>query len=283
MNIGIVGLGLMGGSLGRALVKQGEHKVYALDVNPDVMLKGEMMRAYDYELSLKNANIIDLFIVATRPEYFKEICDKYIPLLKNGATVTDFCGVKRDVVSLMEEYKKQHPNLNFVGGHPMAGREFSGVEHSKSNLFDKASMILVPVHTDIFVMDKLKAFYLSLGFSEVVITDAENHDSMIAFTSQLCHIVSNAFIKNKTAESHFGYSAGSYKDLTRVARLDPDMWAGLMTLNSDKLLPELTELIDNLIKYKKALTNNDKEDLRQLLSDGNERKLKIDIKNSKKV
>lgn len=283
MNVGIVGLGLMGGSLGRALVRQGEHKVYALDVNPESMLKGEMMCAFDVELTEENAKELDIFIVATRPEYFKEICDKFIPKLKNGAVVTDFCGIKRDVVLLMNEYKNEYPELNFVGGHPMAGREFSGIEHSKVNLFDKASMILVPVHTDIFVMDEIKSFYLSLGFSEVVITDAENHDSMIAFTSQLCHIVSNAFIKNKTADKHFGYSAGSYKDLTRVARLDPDMWAGLMTKNSDKLLPELTELIGSLTEYKLALENNDQESLRQLLSDGNQRKLKIDIKNTKKV
>lgn len=283
MNVAIVGLGLMGGSLGRTLVKQGEHKVYALDVSSDAMLKGEMMKAYDYELSLDNANEIDLFLVATRPEFFKDICDKFIKKLKKGAIVTDFCGTKRDIVSLMENYKTQYPELNFVGGHPMAGREFSGIEHSKANLFDKASMILVPVHTDIFVMEELKSFYLSLGFSEVVITDAENHDSMIAFTSQLCHIVSNAFIKNKTAENHFGYSAGSYKDLTRVARLDPDMWASLMTKNCDKLLPELTELISSLTEYKNALENKNQEDLRRLLSDGNQRKLKIDIKNTKKV
>ncbi len=282
MNIGIVGLGLMGGSLGRTLVKQGEHKVYAYDVNPDAMLKGEMMRAYDYPLTTDNAKELDLIIVATRPEYFQSICDVYLPHLKDGATVTDFCGTKRQVVACMEGLIKTYPRLNFVGGHPMAGREFSGIEHSKANLFDKASMILVPVHTDIFVMDRLKAFYLSLGFSEVVLTDAENHDSMIAFTSQLCHIVSNAFIKNKTAEKHFGYSAGSYKDLTRVARLDPDMWAGLMTSNKDKLLPELTELINSLKQYQSALADGNEKELRNLLSDGNQRKLKIDIKNSKR-
>ena len=283
MNIAIVGLGLMGGSLGRAIVKQGEHKIYAYDVNPDAMLKVDMMRAFDYQLDIENDSLIDLFIVATRTEYFKDICDKFIPYLKNGAIVTDFCGVKRTVVALMEEYKSKYPELNFVGGHPMAGREFSGIEHSKINLFDKASMILVPVHTDIFVMETLKAFYLSLGFSEVVITSAENHDNMIAFTSQLCHIVSNAFIKNKTADKHFGYSAGSYKDLTRVARLDPDMWAGLMSMNKDFLLPELDELIESLKEYQKALKTSDSEYLRQLLADGNDRKLKIDTKNTKKV
>ena len=282
MNIGIVGLGLIGGSFGRTVVKTGKHTVYGFDVSEEVMLKGEMMRAYNKKLSPNNAKELDMLIIATRPEVFDEVVNNYLPQLKDGATVTDFCGTKRDIVALMEKYVAKYPSLNFVGGHPMAGRELSGIEHSKANLFDKASMILVPVKTDIFVLEGIKAFYLSLGFSEVVITDAENHDSMIAFTSQLCHIVSNAFIKNKTAEKHFGYSAGSYKDLTRVARLDPNMWTGLMMINKDKLIPELSELIQNLNSYKRALEKADEQGLKKLLSDGNERKIKIDIINSKK-
>ncbi|MBQ7348742.1 MAG: prephenate dehydrogenase [Clostridia bacterium] len=282
MNIGIVGLGLIGGSFGRTVVKTGKHTVYGFDVSEEVMLKGEMMRAYNKTLSPNNAKELDMLIIATRPEVFDEVVNNYLPQLKDGATVTDFCGTKRDIVALMEKYAAKYPSLNFVGGHPMADRELSGIEHSKANLFDKASMILVPVKTDIFVLEGIKAFYLSLGFSEVVITDAENHDSMIAFTSQLCHIVSNAFIKNKTAKKHFGYSAGSYKDLTRVARLDANMWTGLMMLNKDKLIPELSELIENLNSYKLALEKADEQGLKKLLSDGNERKIKIDIINSKK-
>jgi prephenate dehydrogenase len=130
-------------------------------------------------------------------------------------------------------------------------------------------------------MEKLKKFYLELGFSRVEITTGENHDAMIAYTSQLCHIVSNAFIKNEQAEKHTGYSAGSYRDLTRVARLDADMWSVLMIENADMLLPELEEFLTNLTSYRNALKNGDKKLLRQLLSDGNERKLQIDVKVSK--
>lgn len=282
MKVGIVGLGLMGGSFGRALIKQGVHTVYGYDVSDDTMFKAEMIKAFHSVLTIENASEIDLLVVATRPEFFSSVCDKFLPYLKDGAIVTDFCGTKRDIVYQMEKFREKFPLINFVGGHPMAGREFSGIEHSKVNLFDRASMIIVPVHTDIFVLSSLKELYLSLGFSEVVITDAENHDRMIAFTSQLCHIVSNAFIKNKTAENHFGYSAGSYKDLTRVARLDSDMWSGLMTINKDKLLPELEELIDNLQQYRLALNSGDKDKLKQILEEGNSRKISIDIKNSKK-
>ena len=281
MNIGIVGLGLMGGSLARTIVKNTKHSVFGTDISDKVMLKASLLNCYHQVLTVENAKELDLLVVATRPEYFLDIVREYLPHLKSGAVVTDFCGIKRSVISDMKECEKVRPDLVYIGGHPMAGRELSGIEHSKTNLFDKASMILVPLTQDLFALEKVKAFYLSLGFLEVVITDADNHDGMIAFTSQLCHIVSNAFIKNQTAEKHFGYSAGSYKDLTRVARLDADMWAGLMTANADKLLVELNEFIDNITEYREALKNKDENKLRELLKDGNDKKLSLDVKNSK--
>ena len=135
---------------------------------------------------------------------------------------------------------------------------------------------MTPVKADIFVLDNVKKLFLSLGFGEVVITSAENHDRMIAFTSQACHAISNAFIKSPAASEHFGYSAGSYKDMTRVARLNPDMWAELMTENSDYLFEELNTFINNLSEYADAVKNKDKERLRTLLKEGNDIKLSID-------
>ena len=158
----------------------------------------------------------------------------------------------------------------------MAGREYAGVEHSSVRLFEGASMILVPVTEDLFVLSELKKFYLSLGFGEVVVTTAENHDEMIAYTSQLCHVVSNAFIKSETARKHGGYSAGSYRDLTRVARLNPDMWAELMTDNRDRLKKELDGLIAALTRYSDALGAGDEEALRALLAEGDKVKREID-------
>jgi prephenate dehydrogenase len=158
----------------------------------------------------------------------------------------------------------------------MAGREYSGIEHAVTTLFEKASMILVPLTSNVSKLDWLKKFYLSVGFGEVVFTTAEHHDSMIAYTSQLCHIVSNAFIKNQSAEKHCGYSAGSYRDLTRVARLNGKMWTELMMDNRDMLSKELDELIFHLTEYKNALQENDENKLLDLLESGNNRKLKID-------
>ena len=275
MKIGIVGLGLMGGSFGRALVKRG-YTVYGYDINPDVMLKAELMKAFTAPLTEKTAKHVDLFIAAVNPSVFESAVERFLPSFKRGAVVSDFCGVKRTVVSVMRGFSKKYPHLNFIGAHPMAGREFSGIEHSSITLFEKASMILVPVKADIFTLDSIKEFYLSVGFSRVVITDAEHHEGVIAYTSQLCHIVSNAFILNAQADNRSGYSAGSFKDLTRVARLNPEMWTELIGANRDKALFELDELINNLNKYRAAIAEKDDEKLKSLFSAGNERKIKIE-------
>lgn len=282
MNVGICGLGLMGGSFGRTLVKKGAHKVYAADVSENALLKGEMLKAYDERLTKNNASELDLFIAAVTPDKIRSVFEEYLPLLKKGATVIDFCGIKRPIVSVMREFSKMFPELVFIGGHPMAGREFSGIERSTTTLFEKASMVLVNVNADIFTLDEAKSFFINSGFGEVVFTDADKHDEMIAYTSQLCHVVSNAFIKNENAVKHSGFSAGSYKDLTRVARLNPDMWTTLMSENRDKLTKELDELIGHLSEYREALRANDTEKLRRLLAEGNERKISIDVKNAKK-
>lgn len=271
----------MGGSFGRTLTKKTSHKVYGLDIDKNVLLKGEMVGAFHEVLTTKNAKELDLLIISVFEDAFALCVEQFLPYLKNGAIVCDFCGIKRHIDEKMHEYAKDYPQITFIGGHPMAGREFSGIEHSTTTLFDKASMILCPVNADVYVLESFKQFFLELGFLEVVFTSSEKHDKMIAYTSQLCHIVSNAFIKNETAKSHFGYSAGSYKDLTRVARLNPKMWSSLMINNKDVLKGELSELIGNLNKYLQALELGDKDMLEKLLSEGNERKLAIDLRSKK--
>ena len=275
MKIGIIGMGLMGGSFGRTLVRRG-FTVYGYDVSPEVMLKSELMRAFTAPLGKDNAGEINLLVSAVSPSLFKTATELFLPLLKSGATVSDFCGVKRATVKVMRAWAEKYPALSFIGGHPMAGREFSGIEHSSVTLFEKASMILVPVKADIFTVDKIKEFYLSAGFGKVVITDAEFHDRVIAYTSQLCHIVSNAFIKNKSAENRSGYSAGSFRDLTRVARMNPALWTELISLNRENALSELDELIVNLNKYRAAIAEKNDEKLKALFAEGNDRKIKIE-------
>ena len=282
MKVGIIGLGLMGASFARTLKKAGGHEVYGFHRSDDVMRKADLIGMHDGTLTPDNAGEIDMIIVALYPRDFKAVISPYLPRLKPGAIVTDFCGTKRLVVSEMQKMQKEYPDLFFVGGHPMAGREFSGIEHSVTNLFDRASMIIVPVTEDIAKLDALKKFYLSLGFGEVMVCSADYHDGMIAFTSQLCHIVSNAYVKNKRAEVHDGFSAGSYRDLTRVARLNSKMWSELMIDNRDFLSDELGEIIGHLTEYKQALDDGDETRLATLLEDGNRRKLDIDVKGGRR-
>lgn len=273
--IAVVGLGLMGASFGRVLVKSG-YEVFGADKNPAVMQKALLAKAYTEALTEENAKEADLLVFAIFPRAFESAAKNYLPYLKEGAIVSDFCGNKRIVTAAMKRLAAERPDLVFVGGHPMAGREYSGVEHSSVRLFEGASMILTPVTEDLFVLAELKKFYLSLGFGEVVVTTPEKHDEMIAYTSQLCHVVSNAFIKSETAKAHGGYSAGSYRDLTRVARLDPDMWSELMMDNRDRLKGELDTLIASLQRYSDALGRGDEAGLRELLAEGDRIKREID-------
>lgn len=276
MNIGIIGLGLIGASLGRAVIKRTSHKVYAYDILPEVMLKAEMLDAYNEQLTDANAAELDMLIIALYPRVSAELIAKYAPKLKAGAVIIDCCGIKREIVGAMREVSKRHPDIAYIGGHPMAGREYSGVSHSTAGLFEKASMILVPVTADIETRSVVKEFFYELGFGTVVSTTAEYHDEMIAYTSQLAHIVSSAYIKSPAAAVHFGYSAGSFRDLTRVAKLNPDMWTELMMDNKDYLVKEIRVLENNLAKYREALLSGNEIELKELLSEGNRLKENIE-------
>lgn len=273
MKIGIVGLGLIGGSLGRAIVSKTDNQVFAFDTDRHAMLGGRLLNAYHVELDDANVSELDIIFFTLYPEALEKELPEYCKKLKKGCIVSDCCGNKRRIVKQMKELSVIYPDLNFISTHPMAGREFSGVRHSTVNMFDKASMILVPVSADIRVTAFLKSFILSLGFGDVVMSTAERHDEIIAYTSQLAHLVSSSYIKSETAQSYLGFSAGSFRDMTRVARLSPEMWAQLMSDNSDNLVSELQSIINSLEEYKSVLKSGDVDGLKKLLADGNERKL----------
>ncbi len=276
MNVAIIGLGLIGASFGKSLIKNGEHRVYGYDINPDVLLKAELVKAIDEPLTDDNIDGVDLLIISVYPRAFKSVAKKYLEKMRDGAILMDFCGIKRGIEKDMKELSLEYPNMKFIGAHPMAGREFSGIDRSISTLFEKATCVVVPVKADLFVLEKVRDLFLSVGFSEAVFSTAYRHDEIIAFTSQLCHIVSNAFIKSPMASSHFGFSAGSYKDLTRVARLNPEMWTELMMDNRDLLKDELNGLIHRLSEYSSALESGDEQKLYDLLKEGSDLKISID-------
>ena len=208
MKIGIVGLGLIGGSLGRVITKKTNDAVYAFDISDKAMATGLLLSAYTEKLTQENVGEMDVVFFSLYPNALEDALNEYCPKLKDGCIVIDCCGNKRRVYKQMKELAEKYPNLEFVGAHPMAGREFSGVSHSTANLFDKASMILVPVKARLQTLAFIKEYSLCLGFEKVVMSTAENHDQIIAFTSQLAHLVSSAYIKSPTAGQFMGFSAG---------------------------------------------------------------------------
>lgn len=272
MNIAVIGLGLIGGSLARCLKKNTPHTVLGMDTDPQVIYKARLLDAIDGELTEERLSICDMVIVATWPKAAVAYMQEHADHIKPGAMVTDVCGVKSAVCQPLWALAEKK-GFTFVGGHPMAGIEYSGFDHSRADLFENASMILTPPKgMDIQTLAWLKHFWRGLGFGRVVMTTPENHDRVIAYTSQLAHVVSSAYVQSPAALEHFGFSAGSFRDLTRVARLNPDMWTELFFENRGPLLGELDTLIANLTSYRDALRDGDTEAMHCLLTEGTRRK-----------
>lgn len=276
MNIGIIGLGLIGGSLGRAIIKRTKHNVFGTDNDTETMLKAELLKAYNFELNDSNIGDMDIVILALPPHIACNILENISPKLKADTIVIDCVGNKRAVVGKMKKLSLEYPEIIFLGGHPMAGREYSGVKHSTASLFDNASMIFVPVSQDIAALQVAKDFFMEIGFKKVVMTTAEEHDRIISYTSQLAHVVSSAYVLSPTAESYLGFSAGSFRDMTRVARMNPDMWTELFIENKDNLTSELDEFISNLTEYRDLINAGDKDALRAKLDKGNHTRINLD-------
>ncbi len=278
MKVGIVGLGLIGGSVAKAYKKSGEHSVLAFDVDSTVLDFAKMTNVVDDTLTKDNIGQCELLIIALYPELTIKYLNENAEYISKDATVIDFCGTKRAVCSVGFALAKEY-GFFFVGGHPMAGTHFSGFKYSVDSLFKGAGMVIVPPKfDDILLLDKIKTLLLPLEFGKISVTTSKMHDEMIAFTSQMPHIISNAYIKSPSARSHKGFSAGSYKDLTRVAWLNPGMWTELFMENSDNLIKEIDIFINELTKYRHAIESMDKEALYKLLEDGKNIKEEVDGK-----
>lgn len=278
MNIAVIGLGLIGGSMAKALKKYTPHTILGMDTDPQVMFKAKLLEAIDVELTPERLPICDMVLVATWPKAAVAYVQENAHRIRKGATVIDLCGVKRAVCGPLFQVAQENGFL-FVGGHPMAGIEYSGFDHASAALFQNASMILTPPPgISIQELAELKHFLRELGFARVVMTTPEEHDRVIGYTSQLAHVVSSAYVKSPEAMEHHGFSAGSFRDMTRVARLHPAMWTELFLLNREPLLSELDALIGHLNEYRSALETADGQQLYTLLKEGAERKEIVDRK-----
>ena len=275
MTVGILGLGLIGGSLARAYAMAG-HTVYVQNRNQDMLAFAQLAGAVDAPLTDENIGSCDLLLLAIYPEGCAAWLEQKAHLINPAALVIDCCGVKQSVCARCFPLAQAH-GFTFIGGHPMAGTQFSGFKYSRANLFEGAPMVLVPPRfDDMELLDRAKEALRPCGFGSFSVTSAEEHDRMIAFTSQMPHILSNAFIKSPTAQNHKGFSAGSYKDLTRVAWLNPQMWAELFMENKEFVLSELNIYISSLQEYEKAIRADDLDGLIRLLEEGKRRKEQVD-------
>lgn len=285
MCVGIVGLGLIGGSFARAYRSLGA-TVYALDTDRDTM-DASMIETVEAPLDDASIPSCGLIILAAYPEACIEWLEEHAEILgrisdpdtSRGPIVIDTAGVKEAVCA--RAFELAHVNgFAFVGTHPMAGTQFSGFAHARADLFRGAPMVLVPPETDdarrLTLLDRVHTLLAPVGFGSFGVTSPEEHDRVIAFTSQLAHVVSNAYVKSPTARAHHGFSAGSYRDLTRVAHLNPGMWAELMMDDAKNLSQEIASLIEALDAYRLALDAGDRDRLRMLLAEGDRIKRALD-------
>lgn len=279
MIVGICGLGLIGGSMAMAYKNavDGEgNTVYGFDLDPTALGYARLCGAVDGVLDAESIRQCELVLVALYPRATERYLAEISPLVEKDTLVMDLCGIKESVCRVGFELAERY-GYTFVGGHPMAGRQYSGIKYARAGLFKGAPMVIVPPrYDDIALLERVKRSLSPVGFGRFSVTTAREHDEMIAFTSQLAHVVSNAYIKSPTAERHKGFSAGSYKDMTRVAWLNEDMWSELFTENAKALGGELDIIIESLSEYRDAIKNGDRERLKELLRDGRLAKERID-------
>lgn len=273
MTIGIIGLGLMGGSFAKAIKKYTSHTVLGYDLSSEAEYKAIYEKAADGILNDSLLGKCDLLIVALYPKASAAYVQEKACFFKKNTVVMDCGGVKRFVCQAMEPLSAQY-GFTFIAAHPMAGKEFSGFDKSDGDLFRGASLILARQQTAEPAEKMIETLAREIGFGTVKYTTPAEHDKMIAFTSQLAHVVSSAYVKSPSALNHKGFSAGSFKDLTRVAYLNEAMWTELFLENADYLSAEIGHIILALQEYKDAVDTGDAERLRALLKDGREKKLR---------
>jgi len=271
----VVGLGLMGGSMAMAIRNYTNHEVYGWNRTASVVEKAMTEGVIHGIADATTFAEADLVIISLYPQSTVDFLLEWMQKMKKGCIIVDLVGIKRFMEDRLAKAAQQ-AGVHFIGGHPMAGKEFSGYAFAAAELFHDASMILVPNESSpLWAVDEMEGFFMQLGFGRVVRCSAQQHDHMIAFTSQLAHVVSSAYIKSPEALRHNGYSAGSYKDLTRVAKLNETMWTELFLNNAQPLVQEIDEIILHLTEYRDAIADGDAKRLCTLLREGRERKESI--------
>lgn len=277
MKVGVVGLGLIGGSMAKAIKKKTEHTVIGWDISETVRLSAKLLEAVDEFMIEGNPKDCDIVLIALYPQATVDYIKQHASDFKKGALVADCAGIKRLVCQNVKEIAEENGFL-FIGAHPMAGIERSGFNYASEKIFEGATMILTPYQgANIADVNQLGQFFKSIGFARLqVATDAE-HDQMIAYTSQLAHVVSSAYIKSELSPKYKGFSAGSFHDMTRVAKLNETMWTELFLENKDFLADEIDGLVERLQAYSEVIRSGDAQTLKSMLREGKEKRLAVDV------
>ena len=264
----IVGLGLIGGSIAKSLKKYSEWTVIGCDKDDSTVNEALRLGVIDGTWYCDTSSDADICIICLSPDSCISFLNDYAHLLKKDSVVTDVCGVKTNIVDSCERICIEN-GLHFIGGHPMAGRERNGFKNSDENLFNRASYILTKTdNTSKKAVDMASSLATAINCARITITTPENHDKVIAFTSQIPHILAGAYVKSPTCKQRHGFSAGSFKDVSRVATVDENLWSELFLLNKNQLIPEIDSLINSLNAYKTAIENNDEDKLKDIIKQG---------------
>ena len=272
MDIAVIGLGLIGGSLARTIKLHTDARVFGCDTDPETLRQAFALKAIDMELNDEKLRGCAMVLIALYPRATAEWLGAHRRNIAPDALVIDCCGVKETVMEAVTPIARAE-KWHYIGGHPMAGREYSGFRYARDDLFDNASMVLTPMpEEELPVLQKARDFFMDLGFRRVQFTTPPIHDEIVAYTSQLPHILASAYVQTPMAARHKGFSANTFADMTRDARLNEDLWTELFLDNREPLLHELNGLTERLAAYRDALERGDADALRTLLRAGRERK-----------
>ncbi len=259
--IAVVGLGIIGGSICGALTREG----YSVDGfgRSASSIQYALEKGYIQKAGTNLAEY-DVVFIAVPPYATIDYLDN--ATFKEGALVMDICGVKE----IMEKtVYKQPRTYRYVGIHPMAGKETSGIASATPDLFQNANLIItLAAQTAKSDVDEVKEYAKAMGFGRIVECTAEEHDKKIALTSQLAHIVSNAYVKSPQVKGYEGFTGGSFQDMTRIAGVDERVWTPLYACNRENIIEELSGLIENLSVYLDALKKQDDTMLSDTLKEG---------------
>lgn len=275
MTVFIAGLGLIGGSYAKAIKKYTSHKVIVYDADKAVIKKALSCGAADLESTNENICKADISVICLYPDDTVKFIEKHGSMFKKNSIVTDSCGVKTSIFKPLSDIAKKN-SFYFISSHPMAGKETSGFDNAESGLFQNASFIVIPEKNPADQVSELCSLAKECGFSQIKQTTAAEHDRMIAYTSQLPHVLACAYVLNPNSINHKGFSAGSFRDVSRVAKINSALWSELFTENSELLSQEIDILVKNLLELKKTITENDKKALVQLLEKGKRIKEQLD-------